>query len=239
MTSARIQRIAERIVPPDQFKQQRFPRDLEGAQLHLPLAIVEQEHLNFAAVLQHAPALNIDADSAKRPLRGCVICSQGSALVFIEKLDDLTEKLFTAAHELGHFVAHYVEPRELALERFGAGIRDLLDGKRPASNDERIAGVLSRCPIGPNNVARSAGRFLDALRAVERRDLLVSQIVIAEGRSMDKVSREEVADLSQQLDDVQGLHTALGKAARNLSTSSAGALQTPRADWKEFLQLVK
>jgi hypothetical protein len=56
-----------------------------------------------------------------------------------------------------------------------------------------------------NNVARSAGRFLDALRAVERRDLLVSQIVIAEGRSMDKVSREEVADLSQQLDDVQGL----------------------------------
>jgi hypothetical protein len=56
-----------------------------------------------------------------------------------------------------------------------------------------------------NNVARSAGRFLNALRAVERRDLLVSQIIIAEGRSVDKVSREEVADLFQQLDDVQGL----------------------------------
>jgi hypothetical protein len=30
----------------------------------------------------------------------------------------------SAAHELGHFVAHYLEPRELAFERFGPGIRN-------------------------------------------------------------------------------------------------------------------
>jgi Zn-dependent peptidase ImmA (M78 family) len=203
MTSARIQRITERIVPADQLKEQRFPRDLEATQLHLPLAIVEQEHLNFAAVLEHAPVLKIDADSAKRPLRGCVICSQGSALVFIEKLDDPAEKLFTAAHELGHFVAHYVEPRELAFERFGPGIGDVLDGKRLPSDDERVAGVLSRCPIGVYHHALPQGRQHD----VQEDDA-------------DAIAFEVLAPLNEVLEKLRGQSIeAAESAAVQLQTS--------------------
>jgi Zn-dependent peptidase ImmA (M78 family) len=77
-----------------------------------------------------------------------VLCAKGHALILVEKDDESSERLFTIAHEVAHFVAHYLEPREKILERLGSGIKPVLDGERVASDSERIAGVLERCPIG-------------------------------------------------------------------------------------------
>lgn len=151
MNNERTKRIAERIVPPTQFRNDEFPRDLEAAQLHLPFAIVEKEMLTFADVNRHIAALHGTpsiSSSSMRPLRGCIVCFSGSALVFLEKTDPDSEALFTLAHELAHLVAHYLEPRELAIQHFGSTVIEVLDGERAPTEEERISGVLSRCPIG-------------------------------------------------------------------------------------------
>lgn len=144
----RLKRIANRIVPVEQLNARKFPRDLEAGQLSLPFSILEIENLNYQRAREHAPLLRVSPRSEAAPLRGCVLCAKGHALVLVEKGDELSERLFTIAHEVAHFVAHYLEPREKAIERLGSSVKAVLDGERAASESERIAGVLERCPIG-------------------------------------------------------------------------------------------
>src|SRR5262249_5225675 len=52
------------------------------------------------------------------------------------------------AHELGHFLADYEWPRRRVLRRLGPSVLPVLDGDRPPSGAEELAGVLARVPPG-------------------------------------------------------------------------------------------
>jgi hypothetical protein len=55
----------------------------------------------------------------------------------------------TVAHELAHFLLHYLWPRETAIQRLGDSIVSVLDGERLPTPVERLSGVLRSVELGP------------------------------------------------------------------------------------------
>jgi uncharacterized protein DUF955 len=85
---------------------------------------------------------------ADRALRGCLLARKGCGFIFLDGSLTPEERQFALAHELAHFFAHYLEPRRRAAMRFGPQILPVLDGERPATIAERLAGVIREVPIG-------------------------------------------------------------------------------------------
>jgi hypothetical protein len=83
----------------------------------------------------------------ERRLRGCLVAHRGRGLVFLDD-DEAAAMRFAAAHEIAHFVGHYLNRREVALARLGPDILYVLDGVREASPAERMGGILAGCPLG-------------------------------------------------------------------------------------------
>jgi hypothetical protein len=93
--------------------------------------------------------LLIPLDEPDRPLRACLVAWFGEGFAFLDSRDDPTEKAFSLAHELAHFLRDYLHPREVAAKRLGKAALEVLDGKRPASPDERLHAVLRNFRLGP------------------------------------------------------------------------------------------
>jgi IrrE N-terminal-like domain len=83
-----------------------------------------------------------------RALRGCLLARKGCGFIFLDGSLTPEERRFALAHELAHFFAHYLEPRRRAAIRFGPQILPVLDGERPATSAERLAGIIREVPIG-------------------------------------------------------------------------------------------
>lgn len=83
-----------------------------------------------------------------RPLHACLVAHGGKGLIFIRADDPPNEQRFSAAHELGHFLIDYLEPRRRALKLLGDQVVDVLDGRRAPSRQERIDGLLGGVPLG-------------------------------------------------------------------------------------------
>jgi IrrE N-terminal-like domain len=96
---------------------------------------------------------------ANRALRGCLLARKGRALIFLDGSLTAEERRFALSHELAHFFAHYLEPRQRATMRFGPQILPVIDGERPATTTEKLAGILREVPIGPfeDFLARDSG----------------------------------------------------------------------------------
>lgn len=114
-----------------------------------PLAIVA-----LPALDQHrargwlaSRGVELSDDSSARPLRGLLLASRGAGIVFLDGTLTRADRRFTVAHELGHFLLDYVEPRERVL-REAPELLDVIDGWRPASRAERAQAVLARVPLG-------------------------------------------------------------------------------------------
>lgn len=143
--------VAERIWREIGYKP-AFPRDL-----------IQPLMETFDAVVVVLPKLSIAAldawlrergraspvRHADRALRGCLLASKGRCVIFLDGGLSPDERRFALAHELGHFFAHYLEPRRRAAARFGPQILPVLDGERPATNAERLAGIIGQGPISP------------------------------------------------------------------------------------------
>jgi len=128
-----------------------FPRDLEASALWaLPLAVDRMAGLRVDKVrawLRRA-ATPIQITEPDRALRGCLVAYAGKGVVLIDRDDPEEERRFSLAHEVAHFLVDYLAPRRRVLERLGSQLAAVLDGRRPATLDERADALLSGVPLG-------------------------------------------------------------------------------------------
>ena len=128
-----------------------FPRDLESSvSWALPLAIVKLPRLTFERVRVWLNSRGISTPQATpdRPLRACLVARAGHGFVLMEGSDPADERRMSLAHETAHFFLDCLTPREKALKALGEGVRDVLDGLRPATAEECLAGVLGGLCLG-------------------------------------------------------------------------------------------
>jgi hypothetical protein len=153
-----------------------FPRKLErSVLLALPIAIIKLPRLHTDAIedwlSKRSTPYSLGCNS--RGVRGCLIAFRGRGLIFVDGTDPDSERAFTLAHEVAHFLMDYWLRRQKALAAFGSQICDVLDGRRVATADERLHASLTGIPIGIhiNLMDRrgTAAGFNEILRNVENR----------------------------------------------------------------------
>jgi hypothetical protein len=128
-----------------------FPRDLRNAVGAMPFSVISLRGVSVAAVRQWFERLKIvvPLDEPDRPLRACLVAWRGEGFAFLDALDDPAERTFSLAHELGHFLRDYLQPRETVTERLGRESLEVLDGLRPPTPSERFHAVLRSVSLGP------------------------------------------------------------------------------------------
>jgi hypothetical protein len=72
---------------------------------------------------------------------------RGVGVVFFDGTLDAAERRFTLAHELGHFLLDYDEPRRRVL-RDAPELLEVVDGVRTPTPADRAQAVLARVPVG-------------------------------------------------------------------------------------------
>ena len=149
------------------------PPDLVRA-LHrsrLRLAVEPVDGLRVATVSARLRAIGAPpwSDPCDRPLRACLVADQGAGLVLVDRGDAPDEQRFSVAHEVAHFLVHYLRPRREALAHFGEPIRDVLDRRRPPTSAERFSAALRDVPLAPyHHAMERPGRTRDPrTRAME------------------------------------------------------------------------
>lgn len=128
-----------------------FPRNLEAPVLWaLPLFIVKVPRLSLSNLRDRLVAYGIDfkIGGLNRHLYGCLVAFGGKGVVMLDGSESPDELRFSLAHEVGHFIIDYVQPRDRAIRRLGPAIVNVLDGLRPLSPEERVDAVLSNVRIG-------------------------------------------------------------------------------------------
>lgn len=128
-----------------------FPREIERAIAYaLPLAVVRLPQLTVSAVSKwlHNHGVSVPYEFDRRPLSGCLFAHSGHGLAFVDGRDPPDEVRFVLAHEASHFMLHHLDPRLRAVARLGNGVLEVLDGIRPPTPSERLAGVLRGVPLG-------------------------------------------------------------------------------------------
>jgi hypothetical protein len=194
-----------------------FPRSLEAPVLSaLPLSIVKVARLSVAEVRDQLRRRGIDfrVDAPDRALHGCLVAFRGNGLVLLDGSDPPNELSFSLAHEVGHFLTDYLQPRQRALRQLGPRIKDVIDGRRAPTLDERIDAVLSdvrlgvhmhlmaRSPSGAAGCGRIAGSEF-------RADRLAFELIAPEDEVLRTAARSVAGDtravMELALRDVFGL----------------------------------
>lgn len=122
-----------------------FPRELRRAiGFAVPVSVWYLPRLRTAEIDEWARRYGLPCrlNLRDRPLRACTVAHEERAIVLIDASDELDEQRFSLAHELGHFLRDYAEPRERTRRALGQRAVEVLDGRRVASFDERVGGVL-------------------------------------------------------------------------------------------------
>ena len=189
-----------------------FPRDLRRAAPRAALITVKElTQLSVQRVsrwlrAQGIVCLNGEGD---RALRACLFARDGCVFIFLDAADNAVEQRFSLAHEVGHFLRHYHEPRRRAVAKFGPAILDVFDGKRPLTQSERLQTLLRNVRVGEHVhlLARDEGRrFASAAIAAAEEDadllgcelLTPAQVVLEQTRQPTvRASRHEAERLLQ------------------------------------------
>jgi hypothetical protein len=174
------------------------PVDLTRAvALTLPLGVCRMPALStekVAHVLHRVGTLPWTISRA-RPLRACLIADVGVGLVFLDCDDAPDEQLYSLAHEVAHFLAHYLEPRCRVLKALGTDMAEVLDRKREPTIAERLSAALrdvslepfrhamARTPQGQTSHART-----DAIEA--EADLLALELLVPAGELHGRVESD-------------------------------------------------
>jgi uncharacterized protein DUF955 len=164
----------------------------------LPASVVPIRGLNTAAVQAFLARIGASVwfDSSPRALRGCIVADVGYALIFVDADDSDEERRFTVAHEIAHFLVHYLVPREEAVRVLGPGIAAVLDRIRPATYGERFSSALRNVPITPFGHAmdRADRRAARIARMEDEADDLGIELIAPwrELQAMDILSPEAV-----------------------------------------------
>jgi len=94
-------------------------------------------------------AIPIPMNEPDRPLRACLVAWRGEGFAFLDSLDDVAERAFSLAHELGHFLRDYLRPRETVAAALGKAALEVLDALRWPTPIERMHAVLRNVALGP------------------------------------------------------------------------------------------
>ena len=192
-----------------------FPRDLAAfAPLTIPVSIMIEPDLTTTHVKQTLGAITKRTGHVlpARRLRGCLVAHRGYGMIFLDA-DDEALMRFALAHELAHFIGHYLARRELAIARLGPEIVEVLDGERPPTAQERLGGILSDCPLGAFSdvMERDGGNPLSAAaetmeyEADEAAFLALAPIGVVIARTIEREGRARRADIKLTLVETFGL----------------------------------
>ncbi len=196
-----------------------FPRDLELPILFgLPLAIVKLPRLRASAVETWFAAHGRPHTMAgpERRLRGGLFAFAGRGVVFVDAADPPDEQRFSLSHEVAHFLADYLVPRERILARTGPGTADILDGRRRAMPSERIDGLLAGVTLGVHRhlMDRSPQNEARVGRSEGRADRLAVELLAphdAVNRCLQRLKRRTGADVAGILVNNFGLPSSVAE----------------------------
>jgi hypothetical protein len=110
-----------------------FPREIEEvAPLDLPLVIAKQAPINPQAArnwLQQR-GIVVPLPDDRRDLYGCLVARCGHGFIFVSDTDSPEEQRLTIAHEVAHFLADDLLPRQQVIQALGAQMAEVMDGLR-------------------------------------------------------------------------------------------------------------
>jgi hypothetical protein len=145
----------------------------------------------------------------ERPLSGCFVGRREAAFIFVDASLPAAERRWVLAHEVGHYLAHYREPRRRVERRLGTDALAVLDGTQPSRPTDILAGCLTGVDLRPyvHFMARGTdGALPGPVSGVERTaDLLALEILAPRG-AVFRVMRQAHAwpgDLSHWVEALQ------------------------------------
>lgn len=183
----------------------KYPRSLEPAVfITCPIAIVRLPRLRLWKAIEWLSRKGIQHSRATsdKALHGYIAARGGTGVVFVDGSDAEDEQRFTVAHEVAHFLYDYLRPRAAAIRALGKGISEVLDGVRPPTAGERLAGVLRGVPLGFYTHIRD--RHLDSelegeqFEVEDKADQLALELLAPLGDVLASIRKED----TQQLDAI-------------------------------------
>jgi hypothetical protein len=162
-----------------------FPRQIEdAAPLQLPLVIAKQTPIKAQVVRDwlRQRGIVVPVPGDQRDLYGCLVAHRGYGFIFVNGTDSPVEQRLTIAHEVAHFLADYLLPRQQIMQRLGVEMAAVLDGVRPPTPAERAAAILSHVRLGAHvhllPRPGTAGADEESIaRAEDRADRLAIELV--------------------------------------------------------------
>jgi hypothetical protein len=128
----------------------RAVRDVEAAiAWSSPVAVVSLPRLALPAVnrwLSEHGIPRLDSETDLR-LHGLLVAWRGHGLIFVDGTLGKAGRRFVIAHEQGHFLLDYAEPRRRVLTD-APDLLAVLDGERSATAADRARAALARVPLG-------------------------------------------------------------------------------------------
>jgi len=152
-----------------------YPRDVRAAITRAGVGtVVPARGLTVSAMARWLAraGMRVPDLGADRPLRGGLYAAGGVGFFFVAA-DDPDEKRFTLAHELGHYLRDYLQPRERVAAAVGPAARAVLDGPRRATVPEAVRAAVRGVRVGPFAHLMTRTEFgCDPATAAAERDLL-------------------------------------------------------------------
>lgn len=139
--------------------------------LLLPINIVKLNKLSLFEVIswlaEHSYSMQISEDCT---LCGLLFISQGQGIIFINGSHSLDEQSYTLAHELGHYLLEFDQPRKKAKLLFDNKIDEIFLGIRKPTIEDELSGIIKRVNVRPyvhfleedNTSAEGRARVWDA-----------------------------------------------------------------------------
>lgn len=163
--------------------------------MRLPLALFEVKNLSTQTLDEWLETYGspLHLHVSPRPLRAALIAYGGAGVIFVDSDLDEPERLASVAHESGHFITDYLMIRA-EVESSAPHLVEVLDGLREPKDDDYIAAVLNRLPLGVHThlLARSElGEYTTAEteRSEERATRVAWELMAPQARVAERVDK--------------------------------------------------
>jgi hypothetical protein len=127
----------------------------------------------------------------------------------VSNADSPEEQRLTIAHEVAHFLADYLLPRQQVIQALGPQMAEVLDGSRPPTPAERAAAILSHVRLGAHvhllpRPGIDAGNDRTVAHLEDRADRLALELVAPQAC---------IRDVLDALSARQGITSEIARAA--------------------------